>query len=147
MAGISEIPVTPINFVWSPNYETEKIDFRMLTDIPMMHSCEETNTYVLGIGVIHSNPTDNSVAMINCNEEMLYDLHILKDTPLPYGQIAFFSYYAGGEFIMEATTEKFKPHLVEQAFESFGYKEVKLVGNYIAVSKKDEFKLKLQYGY
>ena len=60
---------------------------------------------------------------------------------------AFFSYYQDGEFIMEAATDRFKPHLVEQAFESFGYKEAKLERNFLSVSKKDEFKLKLQHGH
>lgn len=143
MGGVTEVPAdVPINFVWSPNYEAEKIEFRMLTDIPIVHSCTKTHTYVLGAGVIHSYHDDD-----NDEFDIIYDLHLLNKTPLPYGQIVFFSYYADGEFIMEAATERFKPHLVEQAFKSFGYKKAKLVGNYITVSEKDAFKLKLQHGY
>lgn len=143
MAGISEIPtIESINFVWSANYETDEIRVRMLTDIPIMHSCTKTNTYVLGAGVIHSYHDNH-----NDDFDIIHDLHLLNNTPLPFGQVVFFSYYADGEFIMEAGTERFKPHLIEQAFESFGYKEAKLVGNYVTVSEKDEFKLKLQYGY
>ena len=132
------------NFVWCANYDTDEIRVRMLTDIPISYSCTKTNTYVLGAGVIRSN---HIIHNNGDDFDIIHDLHRLNNTPLPFGQIAFFSYYANGEFIMEAATERFKPHLIEQAFESFGYKEVKLEGNYITVSEKDEFKLKLQHGH
>jgi len=131
----------PINFVWSPDHETKEIRFRILTDMPIVYSCIETHTYVLRPEAVRESVLDDSYL------DIIHDLHLLNNTPLPFGQIAFFSYYQNGEFIMEAATDRFKPHLIEQAFESFGYKEVKLERNFITVSKKDQFKLKLQHGH
>ncbi len=141
MAGSPINPTidAPIQFAYDINYEAEKIRFRLLVPISLMHSCIETNTYVLDI------PAFNNMAQAD-QSELVYDLYRLNDTPLPFGQITFLSYYGKGEFMLEAATERFKPHLVEEAFRSFGYTEVKIDENYVSVSEKDQFKLKLKYG-
>ena len=127
-------------FVWDPNYELERVTVRFIKEIEMMHLCTETNTFVLAC------PKARRV-LSTISDELVWNLMYLHDTPLPFGQITFLSYYSDGDFLLEAGTDRFKPHLVEQAFTSFGYKEPNLIDNILSVSEKDEFKLKLQYGY
>ena len=135
MAGIPNNPTVdvPTQFAYDINYKAEKILFRFLVPTPLMHSCTETNTYVLDAPGIEDDDA----------REMFYDLHILHNTPLPFGQITVLSYYGKGEFMMEAATERFKPRLVEEAFRSFGYTEVQLKDSFVSVSEKDHFTLKL----
>lgn len=126
----------PKQFVYNINYEAEKIDFHSIVPIPLMHSCIESNTYVLDVPMGDGDDV----------KDLHYDLYELNNTPLPFGQIVILSYYRNGEFLIECATERYKPHLVEEAFRSFGYTDVKIKGNYMCVSEKDEFKLKLKYG-
>lgn len=145
MATITNFDIPTLTFTWGTNYETRKINFRFLQQKPkIMHSCPKTNTYVLDPSVFHND--DKYTLLTDDETELLWDLNCLQDTPLPFGQIVFLSYYKNGKFYFEAETDKFKPHLVEQAFRSFGYTEVKISGSYVYVSGKDIFKLKLKYG-
>jgi len=136
--GTIEFSESP-TFVWDPNYECESVNVRFIKEVELMHSCTETNTFVLACPT--SRRKDDTIS-----NELMWNLMHLNETPLPFGQIVFLSYHSDGEFLLEAGTERFKPHLIEQAFISFGYKEAKLVGEILSVSEKDEFQLKLKYG-
>ena len=110
-----------------------------------MHSDIETHTYVLAPGYVRQE-----VGFTQRDEEsldLLIDLDELNDTPLPFGQITFFSYYEAGEFIIESATADFNAHKAVLAFESFGYKGASLLANYMRVSEQDKFKLMLKHGY
>lgn len=135
----------PITFSWIVNAKQMKIHCFFLRDIPLMYSCMETNTYVLGPNVIRYNTgtlqQDDEIL------DLLTDMHNLHEMPLPYGQIMFFSYYEAGEFIVESATENFSAHKAVLAFESFGYKGARLLTNRMVVSEQDKFKLMLKHGY
>ncbi len=136
---------TPKTFSWIHNDEQMKIHLLFLKDIDLMHSCIESNTYVIGPGYVRQNAgwAQNDDDAL----DLLIDLEELNNTPLPFGQIMFFSYYEAGEFIIESATENFNAHRAVLAFESFGYKGASLLANYMRVSEADKFKLMLKYGY
>lgn len=134
MAVAKDILSIPTTFTWNANFENEKLIVRWLCPMEFMHSCNETNTYVF---------SPNSA--IKDDDEILWDLHQIEGTALPYGQIVFLSYHSDGVFYLEAATDKFKPHLVEEAFRTFGYTDPKLVVDCLSVSTKDRFRLKLRY--
>jgi hypothetical protein len=134
--------IAPLVFSWIANNYKEKIECRFIRDIPLMHSCTETNTYVLGPDVIRHNEDLDDDAL-----DLLIDMGNLDKSPLPFGQITFFSYYEAGEFILEGATEKWNAHRAVLAFESFGYKDASMLANYMRVSEADKFKLMLKYGY
>lgn len=136
---------TPLVFSWAENNDKEKIKCRFLRDIPLMYSCTETNTYVLGPNVLRYNAGE-----LQQNDDilnLLIDMKNLDGSPIPFGQITFFSYYKEGEFILESATENWNAHRAVLAFESFGYKGASFLANYMRVSEQDKFKLMLKYGY
>jgi len=126
-------------FTWNADFQENKIFLRWIDPVELMHSCDETNTYVLG--------PDIAIKMLEQDlyDELQWDLHQLNGSGVPYGQMVFMSYHSDGVFYLEAATDRFKPHLVEEAFRSFGYTDPKLVENWLTVSEKDRFKLKLRY--
>lgn len=138
------IGAPPITFGWETDYKTGKLKFRFLQELKLMHSCTETHTYVLDLTVL--NGGNEFLLLSNSNVDLLWDLDRLQNAPVPFGQIVFLSYHKNGEFYLEAATDKFKPSLVEQAFQSFGYTDAKINGEFVHVSEKDTFKLKLKYG-
>ena len=123
-----------------------KIRLLFLQEVDLMHEDIETHTYVLAPGYVRHDvgwaQRDNDEAL-----DLLIDLDELNDTPLPFGQIMFFSYYEAGEFIIESATADFNAHKAVLAFESFGYKGASLLTNYMRVSEQDKFKLMLKHGY
>ena len=143
MAGQFNSPKT---FSWITNDEQMKIHLIFLQDVDLMHSDIESNTYVIAPGYIRKETgwaqKDNDDSL-----DLLIDLEELNNTPLPFGQIMFFSYYEAGEFIIESATENFNAHRAVLAFESFGYKGASLLANYMRVSEQDKFKLMLKHGY
>ncbi len=142
MAGQFNSPKT---FSWMTNDAQMKIHLHFLQEVDLMHSDIETHTYVLDPGMVRQESgwaQNDELAL-----DLLIDLEELNDTPLPFGQIMFFSYYEAGEFIIESATDKFNTHQAVLAFESFGYKGASLLANYMRVSEQDKFKLMLKYGY
>jgi len=136
---------SPRTFSWITNDEEMKIHLHFLQEVDLMHSDIETHTYVLAPGYVRQE-----VGFTQRDEEsldLLIDLDELNDTPLPFGQIMFFSYYEAGEFIIESATADFNAHKAVLAFESFGYKGASLLANYMRVSEQDKFKLMLKHGY
>lgn len=137
--------LTPKTFSLIHNYEQPKIHLLFLREVDLMHSDIESNTYVLGQSVIGQGGKghgENDAIL-----DFLIDLDDLNDTPLPFGQIMFFSYAGEGEFRIESATEKYNAHRAVLAFESFGYKGARMLANYIRISEQDQFKLMLKYGY
>lgn len=149
-AGRNFVDTAPtLTFTWDTDFYTEKLNFRFLQEPKIMHSCDKTHTYVLDTSVLCNGADSHPILGPILNDdalELLWDLERLHNTPLPFGQIVFLSYYKNGTFYLESSTEKFKSSLVKQAFQSFGYNEVRMNGDYIYVSEKDTFKLKLKYG-
>ena len=137
---------TPRPFSWIHNDEQMKIHLLFLKEVDLMHSDIESNTYVIAPGYVRQETgwaqKDNDDSL-----DLLIDLEELNNTPLPFGQIMFFSYYEAGEFIIESATENFNGHRAVLAFESFGYKGASLLANYMRVSEADKFKLMLKHGY
>lgn len=143
MSGVWAKPV-PTIIGCHTDFEKHRIDIRFLQDIDLMHSCTETNTYVLDPSVIRGdNPhlPDNFRTV-----DLLWDLHQLNGAAQPFGQVVFLSYYSGGEFIIESATERWLPTKVTSAFEDWGYSDVKIIDDFVSVSEKDLFKLKLKFG-
>lgn len=128
---------------WNADFETGELTVQFFQDIDLMHSCTETNTYILDPDVLHGNAVAINLDML----DLLWDIKQMNGEALPFGQVMFLSYYSGGEFIIESATDRWLPTKVALAFKSFGYSDVKIIGNFVSVSEKDTFKLKLKFGY
>lgn len=133
----------PIIVSWSSDFEEKKINVRFLQDIDLIHSCQVTNTYVMGPDALRDS---DNMLLSDQTLDLLWDLKEMNGEALPFGQVMFISYYSNGEFIIESATERWSPLVLTTAFESFGYTDVKIIGNFVSVSEKDQFKLKLKFG-
>lgn len=141
--AMSNIPVgdhVTTHFGWSPDFYKNDIRFRWFKPVDLQHSCDETHTYVL--------ERPNGQDLVTSALDLCEDLFSINNMALPFGQIAFLTYHGKGEFLVEATTERYKAVIIESAFRSFGYTDPKLndTENYLSVSDKDHFLLKLKYG-
>lgn len=134
--------VTPTVVAWGADFEAHEINVRFIRDVELMHSCTMTNTYVLDPSLVRGDDYSDLERF-----DLLCDLQLMNGEALPFGQVVFLSYYAGGEFILESATDRWLPLKVVLAFEDFGYTDVKVLGNFVSVSEKDQFKLKLKFGY
>ena len=141
---IGEPEITTSTVVsWSADFYALELKVRFLKDITLMHSCTETHTYVLDASVVNGDELPTNIDHIN----LLWDLHQMNEEALPFGQIVFLSYHSDGKFGIESATERWLPTKVGTAFKSFGYSDTKIIENFVHVSEKDKFKLKLKFGY
>ena len=141
---MSEIISSPMAVSWHADFEAEKINVRFLHEYDLMHSCPITNTYVFDQtfrGVTYTPDLDDDLV------DLMMDMQRLDGEALPFGQVVLLSYYSDGGFIIESATDRWKPLRVALAFEDFGYSDVSVIGNFVSVSEKDRFKLKLKFGY
>lgn len=138
--GAPEITTSTV-FSWSADFEAENLKVRFFKDIKLIHSCAETHTYVLDANVIHGD--ELHADHIN----FCWDIRQMDREALPFGQVVFLSYHSNGEFVIESATERWLSTKVITAFKSFGYSDVKIIGDFVSVSEKNQFKLKLKFGY
>lgn len=128
---------------WNADFEEEKLKVRFHQDIDLMHSCTETNTYILGPDVLDDDGSVIGLGVV----DLLWDIQQMNGEALPFGQVVFLSYHSNGEFMIESATDRWSPKKIALAFKSFGFSDIKIIGYYVSVSEKDEFKLKLKFGY
>lgn len=128
-------------FSFHHNFKEKRLDVVFKQDIDLLHSCHETNTFVL---------TEKWDLTREFRNDWFSPFHDIDNSPVAFGQFAFLSYQSDGRFILFCESDRYKPGVVEQAFQSFGYAEAKMrvIGgdSYIQVGPKDTFRLKLKYG-
>jgi hypothetical protein len=105
-------------------------------DMPMLHECTESNTYVI----------DHTQLLEEEYYDIRTDLIDIDNTLVPYGQFGFFIYSGDGEFYLWAQSYQADTGRMARAFKSFGYTPSVLTPVQIHVSDKDLFKLKLKFG-
>lgn len=105
-------------------------------DLPMLHECTESNTYVID----HTQLSKEEYYDIRA------DLVDIDNTLVPYGQFGFFIYSGDGEFYLWAQSYQAYTGAFAKAFYSFGYTPSVLTPVQIHVSEKDLFKLRLKFG-
>ncbi len=105
-------------------------------DMPMLHECHDTNTFVID----HTQLSEEEYFDIRT------DLVDIDNTLVPYGQFGFFCYSGDGEFYLWAQSYQANIGRMASAFESFGYAPRVTTPVQIHVSEKDLFKLRLKFG-
>lgn len=105
-------------------------------DMPMLHECTDTNTYVID----HTQLSEEEYFDIRT------DLVDLDNTLVPYGQFGFFIYTGDGEFYLWAQSYQANIGRMAAAFQSFGYMPTVITPVQIHISEKDLFKLRLKFG-
>ena len=105
-------------------------------DIPILHECLETNTFIID----HTQ----------LSEEEYYDIRAdlvdLDNVLVPYGQFGFFIYAEGGEFYLWSQSYQANIGKMAAAFQRFGYTPSVTTPVQIEVSDRDLFKLKFRFG-
>lgn len=107
-----------------------------LRDMPVLHECLETNTFIID----HTQ----------LSEEEYYDIRAdlvdLDNVLVPFGQFGFFIYSGDSEFYLWAQSYQANIGKMASAFQRFGYTPSVTTPVQIHVSERDLFKLKLRFG-
>jgi hypothetical protein len=119
--------------------DSQRLRVRVYEDqnVPFLHACYETNTFIID----PSQLSDNELF------DLRNDLIGIDGMPVPFGQFSFWMYDSDGQFFAWSTSDQINTGLVCIAFQSFGYTPSITNPVCVDVSKKDQFKLNLKFGY